>query len=183
MYELLYIVPAPYTEKDLEGISQKIKKIISDLEGTITHEENLGGKKLAYPIKSIHRGFYLLVRFDINAKKLNELNQKLKLTSEVLRHIITAAIKTKPRLRARPKRKKEEFDDIFKEEIIKGPSLTKPARPAGGAAEDKEEKDVSAEVAPEKKEEAKEKEEKKPKKPKKVDFKKLGDKIDELLKI
>ncbi|MDA2935805.1 30S ribosomal protein S6 [Patescibacteria group bacterium AH-259-L05] len=181
MYELLYIVPAPYTEKDLGGISQKIKKIISDLEGTITHEKILGGKKLAYPIKSIHRGFYLLVRFDINAKKINELNQKLKLTSEVLRHMITAALETKPRLRKRPKRKKEEFDDIFKEEI-KEPALDR-------AAEDKkEEKDVSADASPETSEEeetppeAKE-EEKKSEKPKKVNLKKLGEKIDELLKI
>lgn len=169
MYELLYIVPAPYTEKDLDGISQKVKKLISDLGGTITHEENLGGKKLAYPIKNIYRGFYLLIHFKINAKKIKELDPKLKLASEILRYMITTTIKSKPRPEKKLKRKKVELD-IFEQELLKKPSPSK-------TTADKEEKDVS-DKAP-KKEEKQEK----PKKSKKIDLKKLGDKIDELLKI
>lgn len=154
MYELIYIVPAPYTEKDVERISQKIKKIISDSGGIITHEKNLGSKKLSYPIKTVHRGFYLLVHFKTDAVKLPELNQKLKLTSEILRYMITTAIVVKPRREIKIVRRKEKPADIFEEKIIKEEAIE----------EKKEEK-------------------KKPEKPKKVDLKKLGDKIDELLKI
>lgn len=156
MYELLYIVPAPYTEKDLEGISQKIKKIISDLEGTITHEENLGSKKLSYPIKTVYRGFYLLIHFEIGAKKTKELNQKLKLTSEILRYMITVSPVPKPQIK-KVKQEKEKPVDIFEEELQK--------KEIGEKKEDKEERGE------------------KPRKPKKLDLKKLSDKIDKLLKI
>ncbi|MCH7758776.1 30S ribosomal protein S6 [Patescibacteria group bacterium] len=97
MYELLYIVPTPFTEKDLDKIAKQTKEIISSLDGKITKEKNLGSRKLAYPIKQIHRGFYLLVNFEIAGEKIQELDQKLKLTPEILRHIIIKIVVTKKR--------------------------------------------------------------------------------------
>ena len=95
MYELLYLIPAPLTEKDLPNVSKKIKEIVEKLGGKISKEENLGNKKLAYPIKQIYRGFYLLLRFEIDPKNLKELDQKIKLMPEILRHMVTKAIKIK----------------------------------------------------------------------------------------
>ena len=95
MYELLYIVPAPLTEKDLPNISKRIKEIVEKLGGKIIKEENLGNKKLAYPIKQVYRGFYLLLSFEIETEKLKKLDQKLKLMSELLRHLITKTIERK----------------------------------------------------------------------------------------
>jgi len=93
MYELLYIVPAPLTEKDLPNVSKRVNKIIEDLAGKIIKEENLGNKKLAYPIKQVYRGFYVLVYFEIEKESLKKLNKILELDSEILRHIIVKAIK------------------------------------------------------------------------------------------
>jgi len=107
MYELLYLIPAPLTEKDLPNVSKKVKKLIEQLGGKISKEENLGNKKLAYPIKHIYRGFYLLLNFEIDPKKLKELDQKLKLMSEILRYLITKAIKVKKVVRS-PRKKQEE---------------------------------------------------------------------------
>ncbi len=95
MYELLYIIPAPFTEKDLPNISKKVKEIIEKLGGKITKEETLGNKKLAYPIKQIYRGFYLLLNFEIEREKLKELNQKLELTPKILRHMIVKTVEAK----------------------------------------------------------------------------------------
>ena len=44
MYELLYLIPAPLTEKDLPNVSKKVKKLIEQLGGKISKEENLGKK-------------------------------------------------------------------------------------------------------------------------------------------
>ena len=106
MYELLYLVPAPLTEKDLPNVSKKVKEIIEKLGGKIIKEENLGNKKLAYSIKQIYRGFYLLLNFEFNPRELKKLDQKLKLVPEILRHLITKAIKEKKTIR--PSRKKQE---------------------------------------------------------------------------
>ncbi len=121
MYELLYIVPAPFTEKDLPNVSKKIEEIIKSLDGQITKENNLGSKKLAYPIKQVYRGFYVLVNFEVEPKKLKELNQKLKLTPGVLRHMIVKALipgKMPPEAKKKEIIKTEEKKEIKKEKKI-----------------------------------------------------------------
>ncbi len=107
MYELLYLVPAPLTEKDLPNVSKKVKEIVEKLGGKISKEENLGNKKLAYPIKQIYRGFYLLLNFEIAPKKLKELDQKLKLMPEILRHLVTKKIEKKKVTRLSQKKQEE----------------------------------------------------------------------------
>ncbi len=123
MYELLYLIPAPLTEKDLPNVSKKVKKLIEQLGGKISKEENLGNKKLAYPIKQIYRGFYLLLNFEIDPKKLKELDQKLKLMSEILRYLITKAIKVKKVVRL--SRKKQEEQTLKSEKSTKKIDLKK----------------------------------------------------------
>ena len=116
MYELLYIVGSPFTEKDLPKIEEKIKKIIEHLKGKIIDEQNLGNKKFAYPIKHNRRGFYVLLHFEISKDKLIKLDKQFRLTSEVLRHLI---IRTKPRVhksKTRVKPKKSPNKILIKEE-------------------------------------------------------------------
>jgi len=88
MYELLYIVPAPLTEKDLPIISVKVKNLIEEQEGKILEEKNLGEKRLAYKIKHVYQGFYSLLNFEIDSSKIKILNEKLKQSPEILRHLI-----------------------------------------------------------------------------------------------
>jgi len=114
MYELLYIIPSPFSEKDLPEISKKIEKTIIDLKGKIVERKDLGNKRLAYPIKQIYKGFYFLINFEIDTNDLSKLNQKLKLTSEILRYMIVKAIIPKPKKERIKKEipKIESFDDI-----------------------------------------------------------------------
>ncbi|MFH0923479.1 MAG: 30S ribosomal protein S6 [Candidatus Falkowbacteria bacterium] len=87
-YEMLYIISNKYSENELEPILEKIKKIIIGDGGSITHNENWGKKRLAYPIKHFHHGYYYLVEFNLPAEKLNKINQILRITDEILRHQI-----------------------------------------------------------------------------------------------
>ncbi|MFA6255324.1 MAG: 30S ribosomal protein S6 [Patescibacteria group bacterium] len=89
-YELLYLVGANYTDEELMPIKEKVKELLKKFGGEITLEDSLGKKKLAYPIKGNHQGYYLLMEFNIDGAKLKELNQNLKLTSEVLRHVVVS---------------------------------------------------------------------------------------------
>ncbi|MBL7054108.1 30S ribosomal protein S6 [Patescibacteria group bacterium] len=105
MYELLYIIPTPFTEKDIEGISKKVNNLIKELKGEINEEKNLGNKKFAYSIKQIYKGFYILVFFNIPKEKLEELNKKLKLITEILRHVIVKKVSKKITTKRRTKEK------------------------------------------------------------------------------
>ena len=89
-YELLYLVAASYSEEELNPIKTTIVDLISKYEGKITFEDNFGKKKLAYPVKKNTQGYYLIVEFDIDGEKLKDLNNEIKLTNEILRHVVIA---------------------------------------------------------------------------------------------
>jgi len=88
-YELLYIVPGHYTEAELSSIIKQVETAIQKNGGTISQTENLGKKKLAYPIKRIHQGYYILHNLILEPAALDNLNVALKLIDEVTRHQIT----------------------------------------------------------------------------------------------
>ena len=172
MYELLSIVPSPLTEKDLPEISKKVKDLIENLGGKLINEENLGNKKFAYPIKQVYRGFYILFGFEIEPKKVKELDQKLKLIPEILRHLITLAI-PKPEKRIPRRRQAPQILKEADESVVGAPTqphlapLDREMR-----REKKQSEDADEKIPDEKKEDEK--------KTKKIDLKKLGEKIDDL---
>jgi len=115
-YELLYLVPTNYTEEELTPIKEKIKNLIKKFEGEITLEDSFGKKKLAYPIKGNYQGYYLLYEFDLNGENLKKLSQELKLTNEVLRHII---VKRSLKIKAKSKTEEQRIKPV-KTEISVG---------------------------------------------------------------
>ena len=83
----LYCTYAVHDEEIVE-IEKKISALVEKMEGKIVSSTNLGKIRLAYPIKKIRHGTYVLVYFDAQGDKLKELNRQLSLTDEVLRHTI-----------------------------------------------------------------------------------------------
>ncbi|PIV52167.1 30S ribosomal protein S6 [Candidatus Falkowbacteria bacterium CG_4_10_14_0_2_um_filter_36_22] len=104
-YELLYIISNEYTEKELNPIIEKVKNLIKDNEGNITYGEEWGKKRLAYPIKNSNFGYYNLLEFDLEGKKLSKIDRLLTMMKEVLRHQIVI-------------KKKKTALEINKEKII-----------------------------------------------------------------
>ncbi len=94
-YEMLYIVPNQYTEDEAKEIATKIKKTITDEGGKITHEEEWGGKKFAYKIKQFTHGYYFVLEFDLDPKKLERINMLIRTSGEIIRfQIISKRVKT-----------------------------------------------------------------------------------------
>jgi small subunit ribosomal protein S6 len=87
-YELLCLISNKYSETEVEPIRASVTKLINDQGGVITLEEYWGKKKLAYPINSFRHGYYHLIEFDLEGPKLQELNNRLRLSNEILRHQI-----------------------------------------------------------------------------------------------
>jgi len=87
-YELLYLVAANYTEEELVPIKEKVKELIKKFGGEITSEDSFGKKKLAYPVKKNFQGYYLLYEFNLDGQNLKDLTKNLKLTNDILRHVI-----------------------------------------------------------------------------------------------
>jgi len=141
-YELLYIVPVKFTETEIEGIIKKTQEMVTAAGCQISSEKNLGKIKLAYPIDNIRYGYYILVYFDAEPEVINELDNKFRLTEEILRYQFIKALsgaETKnyevtsyqapdvdeDRKRREVKRKEQKLTPS----PSKAPEVTKPAEP------------------------------------------------------
>jgi len=85
-YELLYIVPTQYTDAEVETIKGTVAGLIETAGGKISRHEILGKLKLAYPIKRVRHGSYILAHFEAEKSAMQALDRQLRLTNEVLRH-------------------------------------------------------------------------------------------------
>lgn len=87
-YELVYIVPGETTEEDLAGLQTQVEGIVDRLSGTIEKTENWGRRRLAYDIGPHKEGVYTLVQFAGSAELVKELDRRLKVVDQVIRHLI-----------------------------------------------------------------------------------------------
>ena len=96
-YELLYIIPATYAENEIQPVIDEITKELTKLEAKIIRNDMVGKLKLAYPVKKVRHGYYILVDLEIDPDKLAALNKAFRLHSEVIRHqLVVKNKKSKP---------------------------------------------------------------------------------------
>jgi small subunit ribosomal protein S6 len=116
-YELTYIIPEKFEEKEIPQISEKIKKLLPD--GKIIKEEFWGRRKLAYPILKNNFGYYITLVFETEPENIKKITNKLKLAEDIIRYLIVQSEKTekpvmaegekkKPKLQTKAKPKKTE---------------------------------------------------------------------------
>jgi len=186
-YELLYILPASETSEEIVKNFQDVQKHIEKfggemLETLLEHpfltkagmskEDEpdeikalpLVKRKLAYPIKHERFGYYVLVNFKAEGKKIEDIDEYLRLSKKVLRHIITEADpmtrEELERLQTLFARKKAEQE---KEEAENGKKDDRrPARKENTERKEEKQAETKQEAEDEVKAEEKEAEEEKP---------------------
>jgi len=95
-YELLVVLSPMLNQDQVSETWDKIKGFITTREAEISHEEQWGTRRLAYPIrKGQHRfleGSYHLTRFATERSFNIELENFLKVDDEVLRSLVTSTL-------------------------------------------------------------------------------------------
>jgi small subunit ribosomal protein S6 len=87
-YELVYIINPEVTDEALETRVNDINQFITGREGVISSVDKWGKKKLAYPLKHHLEGNYVLTRLKISPARCQELEASLKISEDVLRHLL-----------------------------------------------------------------------------------------------
>ena len=132
-YELLYIIPAKYTDAEIGSLVEKISGIVSGTGATVSATHNLGKRKLAYPIDHVRHGNYVLSYIEADAAAVNKLNDILRLSVDILRHLIVVrdpALVNIPSLVEIEERRNEEG------EIMRRPAAPVQQKVAVAAAKD-----------------------------------------------
>ncbi|MBM7855801.1 small subunit ribosomal protein S6 [Desulfohalotomaculum tongense] len=87
-YELTFIVRADLEEEAIDAVIDKFTGLIKNNGGEVTEVEKWGKRRLAYSIQKQNDGFYVIVNFKAEPAVSHELERVLKITDEVLRHVV-----------------------------------------------------------------------------------------------
>jgi len=90
-YELLYIIPATLTDEDVGTAETAVKAVLEKNGAAIESTTRLGKFRLTYPIKKVRHGHYVLVYFTCERAIVGKIDQTLRITPEVLRHLTLRA--------------------------------------------------------------------------------------------
>jgi small subunit ribosomal protein S6 len=87
-YEILYIVRADLDDDKVQDIIKRVNTLIEKAGGSVERTNVWGKRKLAYEVKHQKEGSYILQDFQIGPDRVPELEAALKITEEVLRHLV-----------------------------------------------------------------------------------------------
>lgn len=87
-YESLFILRPELDEEKIAELMEKFKVLIENNGGEVTRLDKWGRRRLAYEIKHLHEGLYIILQFKADQAVVRELDRVFKITDEVIRHII-----------------------------------------------------------------------------------------------
>src|SRR6476659_1370313 len=87
-YELVYILPPDTTEQQVTELHQQIEAVVSKMSGQIEKTENWGRRRLAYEIARHKEGVYVLDVITGSGELMKELDRRLRVMDQVLRHMV-----------------------------------------------------------------------------------------------
>ena len=90
-YELVFIVSPEVADDALDPLINNITGYITSKNGTVTEVARWGRKKLAYPIKHVLEGNYVLVTFKMDPAANKELENSLKISEKIIRYLLIKA--------------------------------------------------------------------------------------------
>ncbi len=87
-YEIVFIISPEIPDEEVSKVIEKVSGLITGKGGTISEVNQWGRKKLAYPVKKYQEGNYVLARFNGNVAAVKEIETALRVSNEVLRHLV-----------------------------------------------------------------------------------------------
>jgi len=90
-YELVYILPPDSTEQQIAEVHDQIASVVSRMQGAIERTENWGRRRLAYEIGRFKEGVYVLEVINGTGQLMKEIDRRLKVMDQVVRHLVVRA--------------------------------------------------------------------------------------------
>jgi small subunit ribosomal protein S6 len=87
-YELLFFVNPVIDEETRSATLARIDAAITSQEGVVDKVEDWGKRRLAFEIKKLVDGDYILIDFHAKPATIAEIDRVLRITDAVVRHII-----------------------------------------------------------------------------------------------
>ena len=86
-YELVFIIK-PMEEEATQAVITKFETMVANNGGTMDKIDRWGKRRLAYLVKDFTEGYYCIFHFTGKPETVAELNRVMKITDDILRHMI-----------------------------------------------------------------------------------------------
>ena len=86
-YESVVIINPNLEAESIKALIEKISNLINS-NGTVNSVEELGKKRLAYEIKKLNEGYYVVVKFEAKPELITELERVYRITEEIIKFIV-----------------------------------------------------------------------------------------------
>jgi small subunit ribosomal protein S6 len=87
-YELVYIISPEISDEELPQVIDKMSQSVNKAGGNVVEVAQWGRKRMAYPIRRFAEGNYVFNRIELEPVKMKEIEANLRLSDEVLRHLM-----------------------------------------------------------------------------------------------
>lgn len=86
-FEIMFIL-VPDEKEVLDKEIRSVEELIQNNGGKLEKTDQWGKKRLAYDIRDLEEGYYVLISFSAERDCVRELDRVMKIKESVLRHMI-----------------------------------------------------------------------------------------------
>lgn len=86
-YEVMYIAD-PETADDVVGkVNETVTTLVQNEGGTIVRTDDIGRRRLAYPINKKKEGYYVLFEIEGSGQEIAEIERRMRVNDAILRYM------------------------------------------------------------------------------------------------
>lgn len=90
-YELMYIVRPDVDDETLAAAVASVRALIEGTGGAVLKTTMWGKRRLAYEVKHLRDGHYVIVRANVEPERVREIERALTIHDQVFRHMLIVA--------------------------------------------------------------------------------------------
>ena len=94
-YETLFVVKPTLTEEEIAAQITKVKDVLAKEGAELVGTNDMGMRKLAYPVQKNDRGYYTVLFYKAEGTFINELERNLKINEDVIKFLTVKYTNTK----------------------------------------------------------------------------------------
>jgi len=99
-YELTYIIRPDIDDEATAAVAARVEQVITSNGGSVLKTDSWGKRRLAYTIGRYNEGTYILLRTELTDRAIREVDRSLKLSEDVIRHLLVRAEEALPEVQA-----------------------------------------------------------------------------------
>ncbi|MEC7865518.1 MAG: 30S ribosomal protein S6 [Pseudomonadota bacterium] len=143
-YEIVFLVH-PDQSDQTQSVLNKFSSIVNESGGKVHRLENIGRRKLVYPIEDQFKASYALLNVECNKDALDEIKSSFKFNDSIIRDLIISKNNAETGLSALSSQTEQEENEHFSDkEELKQPQLKSLDEQPKGLKETKENENIES---------------------------------------